>query len=116
MAAPTPGEILSSSASTTNLEPAGVAPLPLTLMSGPAVEEAATVHNEQNFPIDQVSLRLYSDVVATRPSSAASRHDDTQLDAGISEICLAPITPYLESFSSQVDHAFNDDLTLYSST
>ncbi|KAF8221936.1 hypothetical protein L208DRAFT_1414222, partial [Tricholoma matsutake] len=116
-AAPTPGEILSSSAGMTNLELAGVAPLPLTLTSGPAVEEAATVRNEQNFPIDQVvSPCLYSDVVATRPSSAASRHDDTQLDAGISEIRSAPITPYLESFSSQVDHAFNDDLTLYSST
>ncbi|KAF8219739.1 hypothetical protein L208DRAFT_1417791 [Tricholoma matsutake] len=117
VAASTPGEILSSSASTTNLESAGVASLPLTLMSGPAVEEAATARNEQNFPVDQVvSPRLYSDVVATRPSSAASRHDDTQLDVGISDICSAPITPYLESFLSQVDHAFNDDLTLYSST
>ncbi|KAF8230095.1 hypothetical protein L208DRAFT_1400990, partial [Tricholoma matsutake] len=111
VAAPTPGEILSRSTGTTNLESAGVAPLPLTLT------EAATARNEQNFPIDQVvSPRLYSDVVATRPSSAASRHDDTQLDAGISEIRSAPITPYLESFSSQVDHAFNDNLNLYSST
>ncbi|KAF8240290.1 hypothetical protein L208DRAFT_1384773 [Tricholoma matsutake] len=111
-AAPTPGEILSSSTGMTNLESAGVAPLPLTLMSGPAIEEVATAHNEQNFPIDQVvSPRLYSDVVATRPSSAASRHDDTQLDVGISEIHSAPITPYLESFLSQVDHAFNDNLT-----
>lgn len=117
VAAPTPGEILSRSAGMTNLESAGVAPLPLSLTSGPAMEEAATARNEQNFPIDQVvSPRLYSDVVVTRPSSAASRHDDTQLDAGISEIRSAPITPYLESFSSQVDHAFNDNLNLYSST
>ncbi|KAF8238328.1 hypothetical protein L208DRAFT_1387819, partial [Tricholoma matsutake] len=80
VAAPTPGEILSRSAGMTNLESVGVAPLPLTLMSGPAVEEVATAHNKQNFSIDQVvSPRLYSDVVATRPSSAASRHDDTQL-------------------------------------
>ncbi|KAF8222608.1 hypothetical protein L208DRAFT_1413159 [Tricholoma matsutake] len=98
VAAPTPGEVLSSSAGTTNLESAGAAPLPLTLTSGPDMEEAAIAHNEQNLPIDQiVSPHLYSDVVATRPSSAASQHDDTQLDAGISETRSAPPTPYLAS-------------------
>ncbi|KAF8238108.1 hypothetical protein L208DRAFT_1388057, partial [Tricholoma matsutake] len=93
---PIPGEIPSSSAGTTNLE-LGVAPLPLTLTSGSVVEEAATVHNRQNFPADQVvSPCLYSDVVATRLFSAASQHDDTQLDTGILETRSAPTTPYLE--------------------
>ena len=114
VAAPTPGETPLSSTGTTNLE-SGVAQLPLTSISGLALEEeAATVHDEQNVPAEQIaSPCLYSDVVATRLSSSAGQHDNTQLDVGISEICSAPTTPYL---SSQVDQAFNDNSILFSST
>jgi hypothetical protein len=116
-AAPTPGELPLRSAGTANLE-SGMATLPLTSISGLAMEEkAATVRHEQDSPAHQVaSPRLYSDVVATRPSSAASQYDDTQLNAGISETRSAPLTPYIENFTSQVDQAFNESSILLSST
>lgn len=62
------------------------------------------------------SPRLYSDVVATRTSSAASQHDNTQLDAGITEIRSAPNTSYVDELSSQIDKAFNsEDFLVHSS-
>ena len=114
--APTLGEVPLSSAGNTNLESGAL--LPLTSASGLTLEdEAATAHPEQDFPADGIaSPHLYSDVVATRPSSAAGQHDDTQLDMGISEIRLAPTTPYPEGVLSQVDQNFNDNSILFSST
>jgi hypothetical protein len=53
-------------------------------------DEAATVRPKQVTPAS-ASPCLYSDVAASRPSSAASQYDNTQLDAGISETCSAPI-------------------------
>jgi hypothetical protein len=93
-------------------------PSSLTSVPGLAMEEeAATMRPEQDSPANGIaSPRLYSDVVATRPSSAASQYDDTQHDAGILEIRSAPTTPYLEGFLSQVDHTFNDNSILFSST
>jgi hypothetical protein len=109
------GELPLSSAGTTNLEPGMVSPPPVPTSGLAPEDEAATVRPEQVLPAS-ASPRLYSDVAASRPSSAASRHDDTQLDAGISEIRSAPNTPHIGEFSSQVDQAFNDNSILLSST